>query len=322
MFTWKRRRGNRVRDTSMGTGWLFMCLGAFDELYCGAVVVCLCWNWFPRLKKCGRGCWVPNVFWNVRVDGKLRRARIPSMSCLALVVCIARSLISLYVVANGGFITSSSMDWDRPLRKKLIVSSFPMVYPASWARSSNLAMYWSISGNFIRQLSRSSCAHCCCCESVNCSVNSAWNCSHTSSISSTVGLRASIHHPMSHAHLATSLPLIMVKVIDTLRIGDLNPATPLFAQKYPSTSSKKSCALAQLPVKIWGSVPMVLMSLGAAAGMGPWAAAVGTGPAPPGGPPPGGPPLGGPPPGGPPPGGPPPVFPVLRIAVRSLSRTL
>src|SRR6267142_3176660 len=96
-----------------------------------------------------------------------------------------------------------------------------------------------------------------------------------------------------------------MKVIDTLHIGDSNPATPLFAWKYPSTSSKKSCALARLPVKIWGSVPMVLMSPGAAAGTGPWAAAAGTGPAPPGGPPP----------DGPPPSGPPPVFPVLHIAV-------
>src|SRR6266850_3484197 len=143
------------------------------------------------------------------------------------------------------------MDWDRPLRKKLIVSSFPTVYPASQARSSNLAIYWSISGNFIQQLLRSSRAHCCCWELVNCSVNSVWNCSHTSSMLSTAGSRVSIHLPMLCAHPATSLPLIIVKVIDTLHIGDSNQATPLFAQKYPSTSSRKSWALAQLLVNIW-----------------------------------------------------------------------
>ena len=169
------------------------------------------------------------------------------------------------------------------------------------------------------QLSRSRRVHCCCCESVNCLVNSVWNCSHTSSMSLIAGSRVSIHRPMSRAHPTTSLPLIIVRVIDTLRIGDSNPATPLFARKYPSTSSRKFWALVWSLVNIWGSIPMVLMSPGAAAGTGPWAAAAGTGPAPappPGAPPPGAPPPGVPPPGVPPPGAPPPSpgFPVLRIA--------
>src|SRR6267142_270618 len=92
---------------------------------------------------------------------------------------------------------------------------------------------------------------------------------------STVGSKELTHRPMSCAHPATSLPLIIVSVIETLRIGDSNPAMPLFAQKYPSNSSMNSWALAQLPVNIWGSVPMVLMSLGAAAGTRPWAMVAG-----------------------------------------------
>ena len=74
------------------------------------------------------------------------------------------------------------------------------------------------------QLSRSRHVHCCCCESVNCSMNSFWNCSHTSLMLSVAGSKESTHCPMSHAHLATSLPLIIVSVIETLCIGDLNPA--------------------------------------------------------------------------------------------------
>ena len=62
--------------------------------------------------------------------------------------------------------------------------------------------------------------------------------------------RESTHRPMSLAQPATLLPLIMVSVIDTLRIGDLNPAMPLFVWKYPNTSSINSCALVQLPVNI------------------------------------------------------------------------
>ena len=165
----------------------------------------------------------------------------------------------------------------------------------------------------MQQLSRSRHARCCCWESVNCSANLVWNYSHTSSMLSTAGSKESTHCPISHAHPATSLPLIIVSVIETLCIGDSNPVMPLFAWKYLSTLSMNSWALAWLPVNIWGNVPMVLMSLGAAAGTGPWAVVAGIGPAPP--------PPGAPPSGDPPPPPPPPLLgpPDLRIAVCSLS---
>ena len=69
-------------------------------------------------------------------------------------------------------------------------------------------------------------------------------------MSSMVGSRVSIHLPMLCAHPATSLPLIMVNVIDTLHMGDSNLVTPLFVQKYSNTSFRKSWALARLPVNI------------------------------------------------------------------------
>src|SRR6267142_1371383 len=56
ILAWYCLHGNWVRDTSIGTGWLFMCLGAFEELYCGLGFGVLCWYWFPRLKNCGLCC--------------------------------------------------------------------------------------------------------------------------------------------------------------------------------------------------------------------------------------------------------------------------
>jgi len=96
-----------------------------------------------------------------------------------------------------------------------------------------------------------------------------------------------IHVPIFCTHLATFFPLMKVRVIATLHIGDWNPGTPWFAQKYDHTSSKKLSALAQFPSKVLGMVPMVCRL--AAEGTGTWAgmAALGIGaPLPPPLPPP------------------------------------
>jgi len=42
MFAWNCRLGNLVHDMSIGTGWLFMLLGALDKLYCGIGGAALC----------------------------------------------------------------------------------------------------------------------------------------------------------------------------------------------------------------------------------------------------------------------------------------
>ena len=196
--------------------------------------------------------------------------------------------------------TSSRMLGVSPLRKKEIVSPFPMVYPASLASSSNLAMYWLTSGKCILHPSRSSCALCWRCESRNCLSNSCWNCSQTRGMLSSIGWSLSIHWPMSHAQPATSFPLMNVRVMATFLIGESNPATPVLALKYPRTSSMKLSALDLFPLKMHGKVPIVRTS--AVTGIGTCGAGAAGSPPPLGWPPPGFPP-GGPPPGFPP-GGP------------------
>jgi hypothetical protein len=98
---------------------------------------------------------------------------------------------------------TSRMLGVRPFRKKLMVSSLPMVYPARRTSSSKSAMYWSISGKRILHLSRSSHALCCSCESVKCSVNSCTNVSQVSCMSSVAGSSESSQAPMSLVHVAT-----------------------------------------------------------------------------------------------------------------------
>ena len=117
---------------------------------------------------------------------------------------------------------------------------------------------------------------------------------------SSTGSSPLIHHPMSHAHPAMSSPLMNVRVMATFLIGESNPATPMLALKYPSTSSIKQSAWDLSPSKIRGKVPIVRTS--AAIGIGICGAGAAGCPPPLGGPPPGF-PLGGPPSGFPP-GGP------------------
>ena len=68
--------------------------------------------------------------------------------------------------------TSLRMFEVSPLRKKEIVSPFPVVYPVSLASSLNLAMYWLTLGKRILHPSTLSCALCWHWESRNCLSNS------------------------------------------------------------------------------------------------------------------------------------------------------
>ena len=95
----------------------------------------------------------------------------------------------------------------------------------------------------------------------------------------------------------TSFPLINVRVMATLCIGELYPATLVLALKYLNISSIKSSVSAWFPLKIQGRVPMDYTL--AAGGIGTWEAGAAGCPPPPGSPPP----PGGPPPPGFPPGG-------------------
>ena len=156
-------------------------------------------------------------------------------------------------------------------------------------------------GECILHVSRSSCAHCCCCESSNCLSNSCRNGSQTSRMLSSIGWSLSIHLPMLHAHPKTSFPLMKVRVMATLHIGESNLMTLVLDLKYPNSSFIKWGDLALFPLKILGRAPMVWTS--AVGGTGTWVMGVA-------GLPPGWPPLGCPLPDGPsppwlPPGGPP-----------------
>jgi hypothetical protein len=165
---------------------------------------------------------------------------------------------------------ASRMLGVRPFKKKLMVSSLPMVYPA-WRMSSSMsAMYWSISGKRILHLSRSSRAHCCSCESVKCSVNSWTNVSHVSCMSSVAGSRESSQAPISLVHVATLGPWMSVSVIAIFRMGELRPGTRELARKYPNMASRKFLEFVRSPSKIWGRFPITLSSAfptGAAAGI-------------------------------------------------------
>ena len=114
-----------------------------------------------------------------------------------------------------------------------------------------------------------------------------------------IGYRPSTHCPMSHGQLATSFPLMNVRVMATFLIGESNSVTSTLALKYPRTSSIKSSASDLSLLKTWGKIPIVRTS--AATGIGICGAKVAGCPPPPGGPPPGFPPGGFPsgfPPGG------------------------
>jgi hypothetical protein len=165
---------------------------------------------------------------------------------------------------------ASRMLGVRPFRKKLMVSSLPMVYPARRTSSSKSAMYWSISGKRILHLSRSSRARCCSCESVKCSVNSWTKVSQVSCMSSVVGSKESSQAPMSLVHVATLGPWMSVSVIAIFRIGELRPGTRLLARKYPKIASRKFLEFARSPSNTWGRFPITRSSAfpaGAAAGI-------------------------------------------------------
>jgi hypothetical protein len=165
---------------------------------------------------------------------------------------------------------ASKMLGVRPFRKKLIVSSLPIVYPARRTSSSKSAMYWSISGKHILHLSRSSCARCCSCESVKCSVNSWTKVSQVSCMSSVAGSRESSQAPMSLVHVATLGPWMRVSVMAIFCMGELRPGTRLLARKYPSIASRKFLEFARSPLNIWGRFPITRSSAfpaGAGAGI-------------------------------------------------------
>jgi hypothetical protein len=158
-------------------------------------------------------------------------ALMSSIICLPFMISTALVLYALYVVGNGAQMTSSKMLGVSPLRKKPIVSSLLMVYPACRTRSLKSEMYWSTSGKHILHLSSLRRALCCSCESEKWSLNCCMNVSQTSYMLLLTGSRESIHVPMSWTHAATCGPWNSVRAIETLRIAEFSPGMPELAQK-------------------------------------------------------------------------------------------
>src|SRR5713226_7392574 len=144
------------------------------------------------------------------------------MIWLDLVASIAFCFISLYPVGSGGFITSVAMEWGSPRRKRLAHSLFPAVYSASRSRSSNEEIYASMSGHFIRWLSREALALCCFDESWNFFRNSHSKCSQRVGTLSCMGSRARSNSPSALVQPVTLGPLMSVMARATFLIGELN----------------------------------------------------------------------------------------------------
>ncbi len=153
-----------------------------------------------------------------------------------------------------------------PLRKRLMVSSLPTVYPDRFARSLKSVIYWSMSGN----LNCSFFSRCLECwvfvESVNCSSNVAVKCSHTCGMLSLMGSRFQSQVVISRTHQSMWGPLISVRVRATCQMGNLNLGTLVFSSRYPSSLFIKVSTLSLSPLKMWGSIPTTHIS--AASGTG------------------------------------------------------
>ena len=162
-----------------------------------------------------------------------------------------------------------------PLRKMLVVSAFPKVYPACLAYHSKLAMYWAILGQCILHFSRAILPHCCLLGSWNWASNSSRNWVQMMGKLSWIQLSLSIHILMSLTHPATSSPLIRVRVKVTFLIGESNPAMSSLTWKYALTSLIKLSAFIWSLVNSQGSCPITLMS--AAAGTTAWPCPTGAG---------------------------------------------
>src|SRR6266566_3880850 len=212
--------------------------------------------------------------------------------------------------------TSARTPFDNPLRKNCMFSGFVIVYPASRLVSSKVAMYLSISGNFILRFSSLFRALFSFWESTYCCSKAIRNVSHTMGWSSIAGSSVSIQSPIARVHPDVACPFMNVRTIATFVIGDENPGTCRLRRMYFFTSSIKSSALVRSPSKFSGFVPITLTSgFGGAGAAAPPAGGFGAPPPPPAGggpPPPPPPPVGG---GGPPPpppgagGTPPPPLP-------------
>ncbi len=153
------------------------------------------------------------------------------MIWLDLVASIAFCFISLYPVGRGAFITSVAIDRGSPRRKRLVLSLFPAVYSARQSNSSNEEMYASMSGHFIRWLSREALALCCFDESWNFFRNSRSKCSQRAGMLSCMGSKARSSSPSTLVHPVTSGPLMSVIARATFLIGELNPGTSRFSRK-------------------------------------------------------------------------------------------
>src|SRR6266566_2130780 len=214
---------------------------------------------------------------------------------------MALVFISWYVQGIGARRTSARTPRDSPFRKNCIFSGLVIVYPVSRLVSSNVAMYSSISGNFILRFSSLFWARFSFCESMYCCSNEMMKVSHTTGWSSTAGSNVSIQSPIARVHPEVACPFMNVRTIATFVIGDENPGTCRLRHIYFFTSSMNSLAFVRSPSKFSDFVPITLtFGFGGAGGASCLPAGrFGAPPPPPagGGPPP--PPLptgGGPPP--------------------------
>ena len=147
-----------------------------------------------------------------------------------------------------------------PSRNIVIVSALPVAYPAIQTSSSKSEMYSSMRFPFIFRFFSWAHAFSSLVESWYCALNMSRNVVHTAGILSTRGFRPSIVSPMVLTQLDTFGPFICVRVNVTFFIGELNPATSWFRQRYPLTSSMKSSALVWSPSNLSGSFPIALTS--------------------------------------------------------------